>query len=223
MLLWAIHVFITCPDHWSGLFQVQVHHLASAPPSVLDETETLRQRVSTNELELMRSLRRSSEEDYEKLTESAKFRKSAKLARSAKIAGSVKLSWQELPIWQVRRFWEVPSWQPEQLGQGGLELFSALPSLFHLPVWGPGQTSYLSNFCPIHTFDANMPDTFSEMCTGGPKKNAPHSPLRSDFCPKFSRKLVPYEPGLQAPSSLRSAWSAFFWDTLYIWWFICAY
>ena len=75
----ALIIFITCPD------QVQVHHLASAPPSVLDETETLRQRVSTNELELMRSLRRSSEEDYEKLTESAKFKRSAKLARSAKI------------------------------------------------------------------------------------------------------------------------------------------
>ena len=72
--------------------QVRFHHLASAPPSVLDETETLRQRVSTNELELMRSLRRNSQEDYEKLTESAKFRKSAKLARSAKITGSVKLS-----------------------------------------------------------------------------------------------------------------------------------
>ena len=72
--------------------QVHFHHLASAPPSVLDETETLRQRVSTNELMLMRSLRRSSEEDYEKLTESAKFRRRAKLARSAKITRSAKLA-----------------------------------------------------------------------------------------------------------------------------------
>ena len=71
-------------------------------------------------------------------------------------------SWQEVPWLQ-----EVPSWQPEQLGQGGLELFRALSSLFHLPVRRPGQTSYLSNFCPIHTFDANMPDTFSEMYTSG--------------------------------------------------------
>ena len=189
MLLWAIHVFITCPDQGHHLNlcpdQVHVHHLASAPPSVLDETETLRQRVSTNELELMRSLRRSSEEDYEKLTESAKFKRSAKLARSAKITWSAKLArsakktesptWQEVPSWQKLLGWqelprwrEVPSWQPEQLGQGGLELFSALPSLFHLPVRRPGQTSYLSNFCPIHTFDANMPnDTFSKMCTSG--------------------------------------------------------